>query len=309
MADTATLATDIDPVAKPKPPRSARGALFGLLLLVIVVGAGAYGFYWLKSASRFVATDNAYVGAETAQITPLIGAPVAGVPVRETQVVNVGDVLVELDSADARLALAQAQADVARARADASRATVDLTRRRALAPGGAVSGDELSAAENASSTARAMLTVALARLEAAELALTRTTLRAPIAGVVSHKNVQVGQRVEAGTPLMIIAPITNAYVDANFKEVQLRGVSIGQPVTLTSDLYGDKVTYHGTVTGLSGGTGAAFSLIPAQNASGNWIKVVQRVPVRIALDPAELAAHPLRVGLSMSARIDISGVR
>ena len=108
---------------------------------------------------------------------------------------------------------------------------------------------------------------------------------------------------------MVIAPITSAYVDANFKEGQLAHVHAGQPVTLHSDLYGEAVTYHGAVTGLSGGTGAAFSLIPAQNASGNWIKVVQRVPVRIALDPRELQAHPLRVGMSMNATIDISDAR
>lgn len=139
------------------------------------------------------------------------------------------------------------------------------------------------------------------------MALARTTIRAPIAGVVTQRSVQVGQRVAAGVPLMIIAPIAQAYVDANFKEIQLRRVAVGQPVTLHADLYGDGVTYHGVVAGLGGGTGAAFSLIPAQNASGNWIKVVQRVPVRIRLDPRELQAHPLRVGLSMTASIDVSG--
>ncbi|WP_336605216.1 HlyD family secretion protein [Phenylobacterium aquaticum] len=105
---------------------------------------------------------------------------------------------------------------------------------------------------------------------------------------------------------MVIVPVQNAYVEANFKEVQLRNVRIGQPVELTADLYGGKVKYHGKVVGLSGGTGSAFAIIPAQNATGNWIKVVQRVPVRIALDPKELADHPLRVGLSMKAEIDTS---
>jgi membrane fusion protein (multidrug efflux system) len=108
---------------------------------------------------------------------------------------------------------------------------------------------------------------------------------------------------------MAIVPTTDAYVDANFKEVQLKKVRIGQPVELTSDLYGSKVKFHGRVAGLSGGTGAAFSLIPAQNASGNWIKVVQRLPVRIRLDPRDLAAHPLRIGLSMKAALDVSGGR
>jgi membrane fusion protein (multidrug efflux system) len=112
--------------------------------------------------------------------------------------------------------------------------------------------------------------------------------------------------VQPGTPLMAVVPVQQAYVDANFKEVQLGKVRVGQSAKLTSDLYGDKVVYHGRVIGFSGGTGAAFSVVPAQNATGNWIKVVQRLPVRIALDPAELANHPLKVGLSMNADIDVS---
>jgi membrane fusion protein (multidrug efflux system) len=123
--------------------------------------------------------------------------------------------------------------------------------------------------------------------------------------VVARRAVQIGPRVAAGTALMSIVPIDQAYVDANFKEVQLDRVTIGQPVTLTSDLYGGDVVYHGRVTGFAAGTGSAFALVPAQNATGNWIKIVQRLPVRIGLDPAELRAHPLRVGLSMKASIDL----
>ena len=307
MADTATRTVDSDDAQTKAKTRRSR--LLSLLALVVVLGAIGYGAYYVTYASRFVSTDNAYVGAETATVTPLINAPVAQVLVRETQSVNAGDILVRLDDSDARLALAQAQADLARAQADAGTAGVDLRRRSALAPEGAVSADELSSAQNAASTARAALLVAQARMQSAELALSRTIIRAPIAGVVSNKHVEIGQQVQAGAPLMVIAPITSAYVDANFKEGQLRHVHAGQPVVLHSDLYGDGVTYHGAVTGLSGGTGAAFSLIPAQNASGNWIKVVQRVPVRITLDPRELQAHPLRVGMSMNATIDISDAR
>jgi membrane fusion protein (multidrug efflux system) len=142
-------------------------------------------------------------------------------------------------------------------------------------------------------------------METARLSLDRTTIRAPIDGVVTQLTAQVGQRFEVGQPLMIVAPLQDAYVDANFKEGQLRRVEIGQPVELTSDLYGERVTYHGRVEGIGGGTGSAFAVIPAQNATGNWIRVVQRVPVRISLDPRELAEHPLRVGLSMEARIDV----
>ncbi|HWU14058.1 MAG TPA: HlyD family efflux transporter periplasmic adaptor subunit, partial [Caulobacter sp.] len=134
--------------------------------------------------------------------------------------------------------------------------------------------------------------------------LARTVIRAPIDGVVTRRNVQAGQRVAAGAVLMQVVPVQQAYVDANFKEGQLRKVRIGQPVELEADLYGGSVKYHGTVVGLSGGTGSAFALIPAQNATGNWIKVVQRLPVRVAIAPADLKAHPLRVGLSMKATID-----
>ena len=126
-------------------------------------------------------------------------------------------------------------------------------------------------------------------------------------GYVAKRTVQLGQRVAAGTPMMSVIPLKQVWVDANFKEVQLRKIRLGQPVKLTADVYGKKVEYKGTVAGLGAGTGAAFALLPAQNATGNWIKVVQRVPVRIALDPKELAERPLRVGLSMTADIDIGG--
>lgn len=214
--------------------------------------------------------------------------------------------------------------------AELARAETDYNRRRALAQTGAVSGDELTATRAAYESARANLAAsnenleaqrvltrgqsvenhpetaaARAAMETARLAVERTTIRAPIDGVVTQLTAQVGQRFEIGQPLMIVAPLQQAYVDANFKEGQLRRVEIGQPVELTSDLYGERVVYHGRVEGLGGGTGSAFAVIPAQNATGNWIRVVQRVPVRISLDPREIAEHPLRVGLSMEARIDV----
>jgi membrane fusion protein (multidrug efflux system) len=238
-----------------------------------------------------------------------------------------------------------ANAQIAAAQANLSNAKTELTRRQNLSASGAVSQEELTTAQNAFTQAQAALNAAQAaraqalagvkaaggqratnaaqfagvdaaqnpevlaaqaRLDAANLALERTIVRAPTDGIVSKKAVQVGQQVAVGTPLMTVVPIARAYVDANFKEGQLRKVIPGQVVELHSDLYGKSVTYHGTVRGISGGTGSAFSLIPAQNASGNWIKVVQRLPVRIDLDPKELKAHPLRVGLSMSAKIDTS---
>ena len=143
-------------------------------------------------------------------------------------------------------------------------------------------------------------------LREALLAQERMTVVAPVAGQIAKRSVQLGQRVAPGAPLMAVIPTSQLWVDANFKESQLRDVRIGQPVTLVTDLYGSKVVYHGKVAGLAAGTGSAFALLPAQNATGNWIKVVQRLPVRIMLDEKELAAHPLRIGLSVTATVDVS---
>ncbi|HEY1872814.1 MAG TPA: efflux RND transporter periplasmic adaptor subunit, partial [Steroidobacteraceae bacterium] len=146
---------------------------------------------------------------------------------------------------------------------------------------------------------------AAAAVRNAYLTLERTELAAPVAGFVARRNVQLGQRLSPGAPLMAVVPLDQVWVDANFKEPQLAHMRIGQPVKLTADLYGGHVVFHGTVAGFGAGTGAAFSLLPAQNATGNWIKIVQRVPVRIALDPREIAAHPLQIGLSMKAEVEV----
>jgi membrane fusion protein (multidrug efflux system) len=234
--------------------------------------------------------------------------------------------------------ITQREADVARASSDVGRAEDDLARRQSLTATGAVSGEELNHAQGAVNTAHAALAAAQAALTAAKqqlatnqsltegttverhpsveraaakvreayLAVARASLPAPVSGYVAKRTVQVGQRVAPGAPLMAIIPLEQVWVDANFKEVQLRRMRIGQPVRLTADAYGSGVEYHGTVAGLGVGTGSAFALLPAQNATGNWIKVVQRVPVRIALDPKELAEHPLRVGLSMVVDVDVA---
>jgi membrane fusion protein, multidrug efflux system len=220
-------------------------------------------------------------------------------------------------------------AQVVAANADLNRAKVDLERREALASSGSVSGDELTKARTAFATAQASVvaasgsrqanavliadateetnpevSLARAKRDQAVVNLDRTVVRASTAGVIARRSVQVGQQIQAGAPLLWIVPLHDVHVDANFKEVQLERVRIGQPVEVKSDLYGRSVSYHGTVAGLAGGTGSTFATIPAQNATGNWIKVVQRVPVRIEIDPAELAARPLQVGLSMTATID-----
>lgn len=233
------------------------------------------------------------------------------------------------------------QADVSRIQGDVARAQDDVNRRAPLVATGAVGREEfnhvvaqlnsakssLQAGQSALSAAREQLLSsqaltdgvvvqqhpsvlrAAARVREAYLALRRADLVAPVGGTIAKRSVQVGQRVQAGTPLMSVVTLDQVWVDANFKESQLQRIRLGQPVILVADVYGDKVKYHGTVAGLGAGTGAAFALLPAQNATGNWIKIVQRVPVRVAMNPDDVKAHPLRVGLSMQAEIDVSDQR
>jgi membrane fusion protein (multidrug efflux system) len=298
---------------------NTRKRLFALLALGIAVTGGGYGAYWKTVASHYVSTDNAYTDTEIAQVTSQVDGQVATVKFKDSQKVKRGDVLIVLDDTDAKLNLRQAQADLQRAQAaqasaqaDLERANIDLKRREALAGTGAVSGDELTHVKDGAHNAQAALdaanasaALAQARAERARIDLERTVISSPVDGVVARRQVQLGQRVQPSIPLLSVVPVQSIYVNANFKEVQLADVHPGQSVKLVSDLYGSDVTYHGIVEGFSGGTGAAFSVIPAQNATGNWIKVVQRLPVRVRLDPVELAAHPLRVGLSMNVTIDL----
>jgi membrane fusion protein, multidrug efflux system len=229
-------------------------------------------------------------------------------------------------------------ADATRAKADLDKAQEDVNRRQPLVQSGAVGKEEFSHATDQLSAARSAYIAAKSALDAAReqlssnqsqtegtnvaehpnvqraaakvreawLAVQRADVPAPVSGTVARRSVQVGQRVQAGVPLMSVVTLDNAWVDANFKEGQLERLRIGQPATLEADVYGKHVVFHGKVEGLGAGTGAAFSLLPAQNATGNWIKVVQRVPVRISLDPKEIAQNPLRVGLSMNVAVDVS---
>ena len=239
----------------------------------------------------------------------------------------------------------RAAAQLDSAEADFARAGIDLKRREALIASGSVSGDELTRAQSAYASAKANLAaakasasqaqanrsatqgskevnaaliagvneennpeIALARAkrDQAAIDLERTVIRSPVDGVVAKRQVQLGQRVQAGTTLLSVVPIQEMHVDANFKEGQLEKVRIGQVATVTADIYGSAVSYHGVVEGFSAGSGAAFAAIPAQNATGNWIKVVQRLPIRIRLSAEELQANPLKAGLSMAVRIDTS---
>ncbi|WP_151815686.1 HlyD family secretion protein [Acinetobacter soli] len=359
--------------------KAKRKKLLSIFALVVIVAAIVFGI-WYVFFNHTVNTDNAYVGADTAQITSMVTGQVSEILVNDTQQVHKGDILVKIDPRDAEIALAEAkamlakaqrtyrqtaangqslnaqvqvsddgiasaQAQVLKAQADYNNALEELKRRQVLSESGAISKEELSTAQTAARTAKAALDVAKAALsqsqsnrnaaqstfdatqalikgtseasapdvlsaqtqvQKAQLDLDRTVIRATVDGVIAGRSIQVGQRVAPGTVLMKVVPVSQLYVDANFKESQLTKVRVGQAATLTSDLYGDDVVYHGKVIGFSGGTGSAFALIPAQNATGNWIKVVQRLPFRIALDPNELKQHPLRVGLSMEATIDLS---
>ncbi|MEQ7873796.1 HlyD family efflux transporter periplasmic adaptor subunit [Sphingomonas sp. ASV193] len=382
-ADADTPAPDQEAPADKQPvvdPSKRKSLLIRLAIVVVLVGIAWFAYSSIVGA-RSVSTDNAYVNGQNAMVTPLTNGQVIAVPVVETQMVRKGQLLLQLDDQDQKLAVAKAEADLAAAQrqflairaqgdaqskqaaaqgaavgqaraqydaaaSDLAKARADYSRRASLRGTGAVSADELTAAATAVQTASARLQQlsaavaqqekqreaasssqaatlapihgssidsspavlqARAALDNARLDLARTQVRAPVDGVVAQLKVQVGQMLPRGATAMMIVPVGQLYVDANFKENQLAKVRVGQPVELTSDYYGGDVVFHGRVVGISGGTGAAFSPIPAQNASGNWIKVIQRLPVRISLDPKELAAHPLRVGLTMDAKVDITG--
>lgn len=325
-----------------------RKRMLTTLAAALVVAGVGYGLYWGLYGRWFESTDDAYVQGNVVQVTPQVAGTVVAIRADDTQLVAAGEPLIELDRADARVALEQAEAALAQAvrqvrtlysntgaytstlamrESDLAKAKEDLARRKQIAGTGAVSQEEIAHAQTslqaAVETAKEQLQAnrvlteqttlerhpnvlqAAAKVREAYLAYARTSLPASVTGYVAKRSVQVGQRVAPGTPLMAIVPLDQLWVDANFKEVQVRHMRVGQPVELVADVYGSSVTYHGKVVGFSAGTGSAFSLLPAQNATGNWIKVVQRLPVRVLLDPKELKDHPLRVGLSMEARVDI----
>lgn len=223
----------------------------------------------------------------------------------------------------------ETEAEIAKARDDLAKAEGDLARRKEAQADQAVTGEEVSHARDAVRTAQASLTLARSQHAEAEAAVEGTSIdtnpdvlaavaaarraaivqehmhiTAPVDGIVAQRSVQLGQQVEPGAPLMAVVPLTKVWVDANFRETQLADLRAGQPVTIVSDAYGRHRIFHGKVQGLGAGTGNAFALLPPQNASGNWIKIVQRLPVRIALDPAELRHAPLRLGLSVTVDVD-----
>ena len=349
MSDEVTATTPPE-IAAAAPMYKRRRGLLLLALAGVLAGIG-YGGYWFAIARHYESTDDAYVDGDLVQITSDVAGTVMALAADDTQGVRGGQTLLELDPADAQVAMSNAEARLAGAvrevrtlfataaqlRAQIAdreialgRAQADYQRRSSLLQDGAVSAEELSHAQENVAQIQADLTEARAQLLAtaaqidrtsvgthprvlaaeaavrdAALALRRTHIVAPVSGVVARRSVQIGQRVAAGTPLMAVVPLEDVWVDANFKEVQLADMRVGQPVQVNTDVYGRRVAYRGKLVGLSAGSGSAFALLPSQNASGNWIKIVQRVPVRIVLDPQQLVAYPLRVGLSTSVTVDI----
>ncbi len=321
------------------------------LTLVVTLSGIAFATWWFTYARYNETTDDSYVSGDMVQITSEVPGTVVNLPVDDTQSVQRGQTLLELDPADARVAMDSAKANLGRAvravrtlfaRAGELRARIaereielkraqdDFARRALLVGDGAVSNEELSHTKDAITQLEASLAAAREQLNAttaqidgttvqtnpevlaaaatvrdSALTLTRTRIVAPVTGVVARRSVEVGQRVAAGSALMAVVPLQDVWVDANFKEVQLKRMRVGQPVKLRADVYGGDFEFHGHVAGLAAGSGNAFALLPAQNASGNWIKIVQRVPVRVLLDPAELKSHPLRIGLSMTVTVDV----
>ncbi|WP_353243870.1 multidrug efflux MFS transporter periplasmic adaptor subunit EmrA [Providencia sp.] len=329
--------------------RQRRNALVFLTFIFIAIGVG-WGIYWYLVLRHYESTDNAYVAGNQVQIQSQVSGSVMTVNVDNTDFVQSGTVLVELDPRDAELALDKAKTELANSvrqtrqhiinsrqlqanidvkRSELSRLQNDLKRREVLGNSNLIGKEELQHARESVVSAKAALDMAVEQYNAnqaivlntsiekqpaveqaatqvrnAWLTLQRTKIVSPVDGYVSRRSVQIGSQITPSTPLMAIVPSSGMWIDANFKETQLADMRIGQPAKVTADFYGKDVVFNGTVVGLDMGTGSAFSLLPAQNASGNWIKVVQRLPVRIALDPAQLEERPLRIGLSTEVTID-----
>lgn len=316
---------------------------------VVAVAALIYGIYWWLNARHYQETNDAYVVGDQIPITAQINGKVQLVAADTTDVVQAGDLLVQLDPVDAeqsleraKLALAQCvrqthsrllerqqlAAKVVQQRLVLQQAEGDLQRRTLLGRRGAIGQEAVQHTRETVQQAQISLKIATEALRASQallldtplaeqpgvleaaiqlqqawLTLQRTRIVSPVTGQVVRRSVQLGTQIAAGTPLMMVAPLERRWIEANFKETQLKAMRIGQPVGVTSDLYGIQVNYAGVVTGLYASTGSSLSLLPPQNATGNWIKVVQRIPVKIALDRQQLKRYPLRIGLSTTVKV------
>ncbi len=379
MSDSNTI-TQPAPLRDPDSEltrRRVRG-LTAVLVIVLLLAMAAAVWWWLSGRWQ-ASTNDAYVGVDMAQVSAQTTGTVKAVAIHAGQQVRRGELLVELDDSDARIALSQAEAELAKAvrsvrgltssalaasaavsqrrsdvasaraqlqaaKANLDRTQADFNRQRDLAAHGFISAQALvnaraslqtvqasreaaasalAAAEASTGQARAQaqgaeaqagngvtaahpdVALAAAGVRQAVLAVARTRIVSPVDGVAEPRSVQLGVRVSSGAPVVSVVPLDTIWVDANFKETALADLRVGQPAKLTAGAYGSSVAYYGKVAGIAPATGSVLSLLPAQNATGNWIKLVQRVPVRIWLDPAEVAAHPPQVGLSMNVTVDL----
>ncbi len=341
QAGAAPAAPTIPPPAPHSRPGHWLGVtLLGVAVIGVALWWLLAGQYRETTEDAYVDGNVVAVTAQVSGVVTAIGADDTDQVRAGSRLVKLDDIDARLALARAEAQLARTvrqvraqYANVGQSRANAqlrevelARAKADLARRRELLASGAISGEEVKHAEQAVHAAIAALGAATqqvvgssalvdrtsiadnpdvlaasSQVRDAWIALYRTDVPAPVTGMVTKRNVQLGQKINPGVSLMSVVPLDHLWVDANFKESQLRHIRIGQKVELVADVYGDDVVYRGTVVGQEAGTGSAFSLLPAQNATGNWIKVVQRVPVRIALDPRQVAKHPLQLGLSMKA--------
>ena len=336
--------------AATNPSNGKRRRILLLIGLIFIVIGALWAAYWVLVLAKREKTDDAYVNGNRVVISAQVSGTVIAVLADDTQLVNVGQVLVKLDPIDAQTALSRAASALAQTvrqvrqqkatatqydseiqtrKLELARAQIDLAKREPLVAEHAIAGEEVRHAQESVELARAALAQAErqalsahalvdgtavegnpAVLQAKDayrdawIAAQRNAVVAPVAGYVAERSVQLGQHIQAGEALMTVIPLHALWVDANFKEVQLRNLRIGQKAEVRSDLYGGSFIFHGHVEGMSAGTGAAFSLLPPQNASGNWIKVVQRVPVRILIDDNDLVKSPLRVGLSATVTVE-----
>ena len=332
--------------------KSRRGATIGMVGALVVIAAIA--IYYFGFERNRVETSDAYINGNMVRLTPQVAGTVIAINTDETQFVQRGQLLVQLDPRDNEVALEQAKASLGQtvrevaqlftqeardnaaveaARIQLTQAMQDLERDHAVFNEHGVSAETIIHDEHTVHNDKELLNQAQANLAStraeivgaspedhprvlqaeaavrtAWLAAARSKVVAPVSGYVVSRAVQLGQQVTASSEMLAIVPIDSVWIDANFKEDQLRDLRIGQPVDVKADIYGGRVKYHGKVLGLNAGTGSALAVLPAQNASGNWIKIVQRLPVRIGLDPQELAQHPLFLGLSTTVHVDTSNL-
>jgi len=322
-----------------------------ILASVFLIAGLAWFLFWLFVGRFYVYTEDAYVHGNEVMLTPQVSAGVRAIYADDTDLVEQGQLVIELDRTDYEIRLEELkkilantvrevaalfqdveakEAEVVLKAAELRQAELDLEHRVPLVKTGAVSLEEFETYQTAVLVAASALALAEKEYEASKVLIEGTTVEthprvqeaawnvrqgylnlircqiwAPATGYIAKRSAQVGDQVSIGDTLLYIVPLDYIWVEANYKETKLRAVRIDQPVSFKADIYGDSVEYHGKIVGFQPGSGNAFSLLPPENASGNWIKIIQRVPVRVSIDPKEIREHPLLLGLSMRVTVDV----